>query len=76
MARMEVIIMYTLFCRETLKETIWKSYVRINSTVSKHKIEERFVKIMVLGALLFYDMQDIFWLARQLCFPQRDCSMS
>jgi hypothetical protein len=40
MARMGVITMHTLFCRETLKQTIWKDYSRTNSAVSQHKIEE------------------------------------
>jgi len=68
MARMEVVIMHTLFCRETLKET--SERLRLEQIGLSHntKLRSALKKMLALGDLRFYEMKDIFRLSKQLFF--------
>jgi hypothetical protein len=61
-AWMGLIIMHTLFFRETLKETILKAYAGTNSAVSQHNIEKCYCEDADIREVRIYEMQGIFWL--------------
>jgi len=77
MAQMEVIKVHTLFCTETLKETSGRLMLEQIEPSHNTKLRSALVKMLVLGELRFYEMQEIFCLSKQLFFSSEGlCSMS
>ena len=76
-AQMKVIKVHTLFCREPLKEASGRLMLEQIGLSHNIKLRSALVKMLVLGELRFYEMQEIFCLSKQPFFsPEGLCSMS